>query len=134
MNANPHNSPLILIVDDEQAIVAGLALRLGMSGYRTITATNGISGLAAAAEARPDLILLDHHMPEMDGVAFVAAFRAIPGERDVPIVMLSGAVPDPTAIGALGVTECLKKPYHKDELLHVVERVLQPFAAPLSGR
>ena len=79
----------ILIVDDEPQIVEICRDYLKAAGYETVTASNGAQGLSLARREKPDLIVLDLMMPEMDGLDVT---REIRRESDVPIIMLTARV------------------------------------------
>ena len=84
-----YNNPMpkkILIVDDEPQIVEICRDYLKAAGYDTVTANNGVQGVSLARREKPDLIVLDLMMPEMDGLDVT---RAIRRESDVPIIMLT---------------------------------------------
>src|SRR5689334_22271478 len=80
----------ILIVDDEDDIreVAQVSLEL-VGHYEVLTAARGTDGVARARTDRPDAILLDVMMPELDGPATLARLRADPATRDIPVVFLT---------------------------------------------
>ncbi len=88
------NSPLILIVDDSQLqgkIYSGL---LKAAGYRVMVGCNGREGVALALQHRPDLILMDISMPEMDGLSATRELRTYPEMGQTPILALT-ATTDP---------------------------------------
>src|SRR5687768_9997633 len=100
----------ILVVEDEPDIRALLCEVLAEEGYAVTTAANGAEALDTLAELRagdegPDLIVLDHRMPVLDGPNFLAAYRALPGPH-AP-VLLSTSQPDP---GIEGVAY-LRRPF-----------------------
>jgi CheY-like chemotaxis protein len=80
----------ILIVDDMAASREAMVKLLEREGYQTITAFNGAEGLAKLKSERPDLILLDHMMPEVDGLTFLASIRRFPRWKAIPVIMLTG--------------------------------------------
>ncbi|MGD2177201.1 MAG: response regulator, partial [Anaerolineae bacterium] len=80
---------LILIVDDEPKIVKQARDYLENSGFRVVAAGDGQTSLAIARRERPDLIVLDLNLPEMDGLDVCRALRR---ESDVPIIMLTARV------------------------------------------
>jgi CheY-like chemotaxis protein len=123
--------PLILIVDDEEAIVAGLSYRLKQVGYRVAGCFTGREGLETARSAAPDLILLDQCLPELVGSDVLTELRGDPATQHIPVVVLSGADVQPTAALSAGAAAFLRKPYRKDELLDLVESLLaQPETMP----
>ncbi len=113
----------ILIVDDEKDVRDLLEERLTQSKYTVRTAANGKEALNIAATTRPDLVLLDIAMPEMDGYLTCENLKKSPKTRDIPILFLTGKDLDPDGIlqrcrdlGAAGhfsklssLTELLKK-------------------------
>ena len=80
--------PVILCVDDTPSILEGQKMLLEANGYRVLTATNGKEAVRDFVENSVDLVLLDYHMPEMNGG--VAAARMKVSKPDVPIALLSG--------------------------------------------
>lgn len=80
----------ILIVDDAPGSREALAKWLQREGYETATARNGAEGLVRLKEAKPDLILLDHMMPEVDGLTFLAGIRRFPKWKNLPVIMMTG--------------------------------------------
>ena len=124
MNGEARAPRKILVVDDEPAIRSFLVELLEAEGYRTASAPNGRIAVELAARERPDLVLSDVMMPELDGPGMVRSLRAAPDLAEVPIVLMSaanGTVPlDPS------ITAFLPKPFDLDDLLAVVARSLHP--------
>jgi CheY-like chemotaxis protein/glyoxylase-like metal-dependent hydrolase (beta-lactamase superfamily II) len=111
-----HAEPLtILVADDDPTVLAILAATLHQDGFRVLTAPDGETALRQARAERPALILLDWHMPGLEGIDVTRALRADtdPSLRDVPVVLLTGETgSDNTAAGfAAGVTDYLTKPF-----------------------
>ena len=102
----------ILIVDDTEAIRLGLSLLLKRSGHEPVCAPGGAEALALLEQqARPDLILLDLNMPEVDGIAVLEELREWPEMTGVPVVVYS-AVTDETIrrqAMKLGAAEFIEK-------------------------
>lgn len=80
----------ILIVDDAPAGREAMAKWLQKEGFETYTARNGAEGLVRLKETKPDLILLDHMMPEVDGLTFLAGIRRFPKWKNIPVIMMTG--------------------------------------------
>ena len=113
--------PKILVVDDETAIRNLLIDLLGDEGYAVVAASNGRAALAIALQQRPDLILMDVMMPELDGLETLRHIRAVPGSRDVPIILMSAAhhlSPETSDTVAF-----ITKPFNLDHVLAVVARM-----------
>jgi len=80
--------PLILCVDDTPSILEGRKMLLEENGYRVLAATNGKQAVGAFMANSVDLVVLDYHMPEMDGG--IVATRMKESKPDVPVMLLSG--------------------------------------------
>lgn len=80
----------ILIVDDSRTVVAAFTKVLRQAGFRTITATNGIEGVAAAKAHMPDLILMDVVMPGLNGYQATRQIRKHDTTSEIPIIIVSG--------------------------------------------
>lgn len=112
---SPREAGSVLIVDDDPDMVFLLETTLRAEGVRMLTATNGKAALTRAHQERPSLILLDMHLPGLDGLAVCRALRAESDPRlcNVPIVMLTGVrlhEADLVEAFAAGATDYLTKP------------------------
>ena len=114
----------ILIVDDEKRLVSLVQSYLTQEGYRVVTAYNGKDALPIAQKEKPDLIVLDIMMPEMNGYDFMRAYRA---GHDTPIIMLTAKVEDDDKIIGLelGADDYVTKPFKPRELMARVRNVLR---------
>lgn len=114
----------ILVIDDEKRLVALVQSYLVQEGYRVLTAHNGKDALPIAQKEKPDLIILDIMMPEMNGYDFMRAHR---GENDTPIIMLTAKVEDDDKIIGLelGADDYVTKPFKPRELMARVRNVLR---------
>src|SRR4051812_17209787 len=99
----------ILFVEDDQKNVALLTMALQALGYRVTSAANGLDALAAVAADRPDLIVLDVHMPVLNGAGFARRLDAR-GER-IPLLVVSAAQGVGRWAGELGAVAILRKPF-----------------------
>ena len=118
------NSKLILVIDDDFAILDMIAELLGYEGYQVVTSSEGSGALAWAKDNPPALILLDLMMPQMSGWQIVAALRAMPQTRAIPVVLLSARRDLPNTAKELGVPVFLEKPFELDELIQVVQQYI----------
>ena len=114
----------ILVVDDEKQIVNLLRAYFEEAGYRVVTAADGRQALFATRHEKPDLIVLDLMMPEMDGIEFARRFRR---ESDAPIIMLTARVEDMDKILGLelGADDYVTKPFSPREMVARVRAVLR---------
>jgi len=106
---------LVLAVDDDPAILRTLAINLRARGYEAITATNGTAAVQSVRERRPDLVVLDLGLPDLDGVAVLTQVRAL---SDVPVVVLSARHGSDEKVAALdlGADDYVTKPFGINEL------------------
>jgi len=116
----------ILIVDDDIDTLKLVGLMLERQGYSIAVASNGALGLNKAAAERPDLILLDVMMPDMDGYEVTRRLRSEPALAHIPIIMFTAKtmVDDKVAGFEAGVDDYLTKPTHPAELTAHVKAVL----------
>ena len=117
----------ILIVDDAPASREAMAKWLQKEGYETTTARNGAEALARLKDSKPDLIVLDHMMPEVDGLTFLAGMRRFPKWKTLPVIMLTGIKDKQHSMKAqtLHVNEYLvKSEYNPTDLLSHIRRHL----------
>jgi two-component system OmpR family response regulator len=116
----------ILVVDDEQQIVECVSARLRSFGYEVITAMHGSLATALALEEKPDLIILDINMPEMDGHAVVRALRNSLETGYIPIIFLSARTTEEDYQEAIrnGIERYITKPFTSEELIVAVEELV----------
>ena len=115
----------ILCVDDENDILLILSTALS-EDYTVRTANSGKEALASVGEQKPDLVILDLMMPEMDGLETLAEMKKMPEMNDVPVIFLTG-VSDKDKIREalnLGTKFYLTKPFELDELFDRVQVAL----------
>lgn len=114
----------IMVVDDEKRLVSLLEAYLSQEGFHVIKASDGREALFMARQEKPDLIVLDIMMPEMDGYEFMRLHRK---ERSTPIILLTARVDkDDKVIGLeLGADDYVTKPFRPRELLARIRAVLR---------
>ncbi len=115
----------VLLVDDEIAITAALSVRLRAAGYEVASASNGTTGLAAAAEHQPDVIILDIRMPDIDGFEVCRRLKKDPALMGIPVIFLSANVQDTARQTALevGGAGFHSKPYDAAQLIATIQSV-----------
>lgn len=104
------------MVDDEPQIARALRINLSARGYEVVTAHDGNAALRAAADARPDVVVLDLGLPDLDGRTVIEGLR---GWTSIPIVVLSARTGSDDKVAALdaGADDYVTKPFGMDELL-----------------
>ncbi|GIK58163.1 MAG: DNA-binding response regulator [Chloroflexota bacterium] len=117
-------SKTILVVDDEERLVSLVKAYLEQGGFRVVAARNGRDALFLARQEKPDLILLDVMMPELDGYQFLRQHRQ---ERNTPVILLTAKVEeDDRVLGLeLGADDYVAKPFSPRELLARVRALLR---------
>ena len=118
MTPSPDNRR-ILIVEDAPANIQALTAVLRNEGYKLSVATNGRQALEVLAKVRPDLILLDVMMPEVDGFETCRRIKASPDWRDIPIIFLTARTETDDIVRGfeVGAVDYVAKPFHAHELL-----------------
>jgi two-component system response regulator MprA len=115
----------VLIADDDRAIRESLARALELEGYDVSTAADGAGALTAVRDDRPDVVVLDVMMPNVDGLTVCRVLRA---EHDrTPVLMLTARTEPPDRVAGLdaGADDYLPKPFDLDELLARVRALLR---------
>jgi two-component system cell cycle sensor histidine kinase/response regulator CckA len=121
------NTPLVLVVDDDAGIRLLLRRVLAREGYAVEQAENGVQALSAYERLRPDVVLLDILMPEMDGFDTCTRLRALPAGDRTPVLMIT-ALEDPESVKRAfeaGATDYITKPIHLDVLCYRVRNMLR---------
>jgi two-component system, OmpR family, KDP operon response regulator KdpE len=119
----------VLVVDDEPQILRALRINLHARQYDVVTAGTGRGALEAAADAHPDLVILDLGLPDMDGVDVIRSLRTW---TQVPIVILSGRINSAAKVDALdaGADDYVTKPFSVEELLARIRAVTRRTTEP----
>jgi DNA-binding response OmpR family regulator len=111
----------ILVVDDDEYSRDALTCLLSIEGYETRSAADGESGYASAREARPDLIVLDLSLPDLDGKLMISRIHNDAALRTVPILVVTGQSSDEAqAAIALGADAYFIKPIEFEDLLQAI--------------
>lgn len=117
----------ILVVDDDRQIVRLVQSYLEQAGFATISAYDGTSALRLIRSERPDLVVLDLMLPDLDGWAIVRGIRADPHVASLPVIMLTARVDDTDKIVGLelGADDYVTKPFNPREIVARVRAVLR---------
>ncbi|MEB3021261.1 response regulator [[Mycobacterium] crassicus] len=109
-------STRVLVVDDEPQILRALKINLSVRGYEVVTAATGAGALRAAAEQRPDVVILDLGLPDISGIEVLEGLR---GWLTVPVIVLSARTDSADKVEALdaGADDYVTKPFGMDEFL-----------------
>jgi DNA-binding response OmpR family regulator len=118
----------ILIIDDDPVLSETTGDALEMNGYQVVRAFDGESGLAMAAKERPNLILLDVTMPDLDGFQVCGLIRINPEIMKTPIIMITGKDKGEDLEIAMErkANWYITKPYDMNYLLKQIKKFLQP--------
>ncbi len=116
----------ILLVDDEPDILKITAFRLKSAGYNVITAENGKAALQIAGKGKPDLILLDLGLPDIDGTEVLKRLKKAEQTKAIPVIFFtakySPGTPEPKEI--LHANGYIVKPYEPEQLLAMIKEQL----------
>jgi two-component system, OmpR family, KDP operon response regulator KdpE len=106
----------VLIIDDDPQLLRAMRINLSARGYQVTTAMDGATGLGAASRTRPDVVIVDLGLPDIDGVVVVEGLR---GWTTAPIIILSARHAERSKVDALdaGADDYVTKPFGMDELL-----------------
>jgi two-component system phosphate regulon response regulator PhoB len=117
----------ILIVEDHKPLRSMLAFLLTNAGSETTETADAMSALEEASRQAPDLVLLDWHLPDMDGIRLLRLWRADEATARIPVIMVSGKADEGDRVAGLkaGADDYVSKPFGKDELLARVQAVLR---------
>src|ERR1700757_2475097 len=129
--------PLVLVVEDEAALVTMLRYNLEKQGFRVEEAADGQEALTRIAEQQPDIVLLDWMLPVMSGIEVCRQIRRRPATRDMPIIMVTARTEDQDAVRGLntGADDYITKPFHIDSLLARMRALLRRSnAMPTKGQ
>jgi two-component system chemotaxis response regulator CheY len=117
---------MILVVDDDRDIRNALQEAFEMAGYETVTALNGQAALQLLIDEglRPDMILLDLMMPEMNGIQFLEIFRETPELAKIPVLVATAFSESDLPVGS--VAAFIRKPLHLRTILSYARQYVGP--------
>jgi len=127
LKVDPEDRRMILIVDDFDDTRLLLRTWLQKKGFRVIEAEDGIRAVAAAANDKPDLIIMDVEMPELDGLAATRQIRKLTNFEEVPIVAVSAYGADQYRDHAIaaGCNEYVSTPFEPAELERIIRTLIK---------
>jgi len=116
----------ILLIDDTLSLLEEVNDILSMEGYEVITATNGFEGLEKVGKNKPDIIITDLVMPELDGYNLIEKIKSIDKYKNIPIIVLSAQAAKENKDRAfqLQADKYLDKPCSASELISSIEDLL----------
>ena len=118
---------LILVVDDSPTMLTATSRILTAAGHKVIQAASGYEGIAKAASEKPDLILMDVVMPEINGFQATRKITSAPETKHIPVIMLTTKDQETDKVWALrqGAKDYIIKPPSKQELLSKIDLALK---------
>jgi len=121
----------IMIVDHDRTTLEMVQIRLDVAGFHPLAARSSRAALEVLETSRPDALILERNLPDMDGMALLRAMAALPG-RSVPVLLVGRnlAAEDVRAGVQLGVRDCLAKPFSGAVVLERLTRMLKRGGAP----
>jgi DNA-binding response OmpR family regulator len=122
------NLKCILCVEDEPEMIDLIRLILGRRGFEVKGATGGVEGLRMVRDEKPDLILLDLMMPDMDGWEVYQQIKADEKTKDIPVIVVTAkaqSIDKVLGLHIAKVDDYIAKPFSPQDLLSSIERVLQ---------
>ncbi len=121
-----HPGPVVLIVDDDDRLREYVRVNLEMEGYTVHEAGSAEQGMHVLEESRPDLVLLDVMMPQVDGWEMLRQVQERHGTGAIPVVMFSGKVDDQTAseAAARGARGFVGKPFDLQQLIDQTKQIV----------
>lgn len=122
----------VLVVEDEEHIRTVIEYNLRRQGFDVYTAENGLDGLDLVRRVRPDVVLLDWMMPEMDGLEVLAELKRDPITEDIPVLMLTakGMAADIEKALELGADDYITKPFDPTSLGQTITKKLDKETKP----
>ncbi len=117
----------VVCIEDEPEMIDLVRLILGRKGFKVIGANGGVEGLETVRRERPDLILLDLMMPDMDGWEVYQQIKADPALRAIPVVVVTAkaqSIDKVLGLHIAKVDDYITKPFGPQELLESVEKIM----------
>lgn len=126
-------SPTILYVEDHPSVQQAVLMSLKLVGFGVLGADDGVEGVEMALKHRPDLVLMDLHLPRMDGWEALATLRADPLTAGIPVIACTAGDLDPDRARAAGFADFLAKPFQAPRLIAAIRAQLPAGAESTGG-
>ena len=123
------NGKRVVCIEDEPEMIDLVRLILGRRGFEVVGANGGLEGLALVASEKPDLVLLDLMMPDMDGWEVYQRMKSDEALREIPVVVVTAkaqSIDKVLGLHIAKVDDYITKPFGPQELLESVEKILGP--------
>ncbi len=122
----PHDKPLVLVVDDESHIVHVVSMKLRNAGLEVLSAADGEEGYEKAIQYKPDLIITDYQMPVMTGLELCCKLREQESTAQTPVIMLTarGSGLSDEDLAQTNIRDVLTKPFSPREVLSKVQSLI----------
>ncbi|MCX5657353.1 MAG: response regulator [Candidatus Omnitrophica bacterium] len=121
-------SKKVLVVDDEQSVVKVVVFRIRKAGYEVVSANDGESALKVLKDYKPDLILLDIALPDIDGYEVSRRIRLDESTKSIPIIFFSAStamiMDKSEVLNKYGVQGYISKPFETKELLQSISNII----------
>ena len=120
------DAPIILVIEDDTTTLEIIVKTLDLSGFRTRQARTAMEAVAAAKKQKPDLILADVGLPDMDGATVTSLLHDEPQFASIPVILISAMEPAEleSRKGETGAVDVLPKPFNSGELVRRVRHWL----------
>ncbi len=117
----------VLVVDDDPGVIQILGVNLAHAGFNVISAQDGTEALTRASQEKPDLVLLDIILPDMDGIAVCRQLKEAPPTAHIPVIIISarGDSEHRAAAAAAGAEQYITKPFNPAEIIALVKARLR---------
>lgn len=132
---SPTNGKRVVCIEDEPEMIDLVRLILGRRGFEVTGANGGLEGLETVERERPDLVLLDLMMPDMDGWEVYQRIKSDEKLREIPVVVVTAkaqSIDKVLGLHIAKVDDYITKPFGPQELLESVEKILGPVDEPSS--
>jgi two-component system KDP operon response regulator KdpE len=118
---NTEKKPIVLVVDDHPKVLRFIEIDLKLRGFEVVTTPSGKEALEFVKSKKPDIMLLDIIMPEVDGFEVLKQLRAF---SQLPVIAFSASHTNHDDAMRLGANDFITKPFHPDEMVRRIEALL----------